>query len=227
MLSRSLAITVTLSLLAACGKETTVSSPNGAGAEIKFVHASAHVGPVDVYVAGNRVIAGVPFGRTSATTPTIAGLQRVTLRSGASVIDEIDASIAPHEVTAIILTDDSAQATPAQPDTGVAPVNNRANIRLVNVAGSNTSPPTMLDVLIRAPDFPLDSVPKLGLDTRVSSHGPMMYFNPGSFRFTFVPQGGSTVLAQVAFDVAAGEKRSVVLERDAGGQYRATVVVEP
>ena len=85
----------------------------------------------------------------------------------------------------------------------------------------------MLDVLIRAPDFPLDSVPKLGLDTRVSSHGPMMYFNPGSFRFTFVPQGGSTVLAQVTFDVAAGEKRSVVLDRESSGQYRARVVVEP
>jgi hypothetical protein len=210
-----------------CGADTDVTTPALTSAEIKFVHANAAVGPVDVYVAGIKVIGGVPFGRSSGKVATTAGRQHVTLRSGGGVVDELDATIAAHEVTAIVFTQDSAQATPVTPDTGLATANTRANVRVVNVAGSNTSPPTLLDVRIRAPDFASDSVPKLGLDTRTSSHGPLMYFDPGSFRFTFVPHGETTVLAEVSFDVAAGEKKAVVLERESNGQYRASVVVEP
>ena len=69
----------------------------------------------------------------------------------------------PREVTAIIFTKDSAQATAALPDTGVVATNDRANISVINIT----------------------------------------------------------------FDVATGEKRAVVLERESNGQYRAQVVVEP
>ena len=220
-------LTILVLAAAACSTDSNATNPPFAPAEIKLVHDNAAVGPVDLYVAGTRVISGVPFGRSSTKAPTVAGLQHIVLRSGGAIVDELDANIAAHQVTAIVFTQDSAQATPVLPDTGVAATNARANIRVVNVAGSNVSPPTMLDVLIRAPDFPTDSVPRLGLDARISSHGPLMYFDPGSFRFTFVPSGGTTVLAQVSFDVAAGEKKAVVLERDAAGQYRASVVVEP
>ena len=133
-LTRLNAVLLVAAALVACeAKDDAISAPLPGQAELKFVHASATAGPVDVYVGGNKVISGVPFGRSSANAPVTAGRQRVTLRSGTSIVDEIDASIAARQVTAIILTEDSAQATPVLPDTGVAPINNRANIRIVNV----------------------------------------------------------------------------------------------
>lgn len=225
-LTRVLALPFAVAVVA-CGKGTGVDGPALGSAELKFVHASSKTGPVDVYLGANRIISGVPFGRSSPEVPTVAGQQHLTLKSGGVVVDELDAMLAADRVSAVVLTDDTAQVTPVTPDTGTAATNNRANIRLINVAGSNTSDPTFLDVLIRAPGMPADSVPKLGLDTRTSSTGPLMYWDPGSFRFRFVPHGLTTVLAEVTFDVAAGEKRSVVLDRDASGTYRARVVIDP
>ena len=229
MSRRSIALGLVLSVTVTgggCAANHDVSGPTAA-ARIKLVHASAAVGAVDVYVAGHRVISNVASGRSSSAVEVAPGTQHVTLRSGATVVGELDAALVAKQVTAILLTAQSAQATTAVPDTGLATANNRANIRLVNVVGTNTSSPTLLHVLVHAPGLGADSVPKLGLDTRTASHGPLMYWDPGSFRFVFVPQGSTTVLAEVAFDVAAGERRSVVLERQASGQYRASVVVEP
>jgi hypothetical protein len=95
----------------------------------------------------------------------------------------------------------------------------------VNVVGPNTSPPTVLDVKVSA-DFDPDSVMTFGLDTKVASYGPLMYFPAGRFAFEFRPAGGATVLTRVELDVALGQARAVVLERDAAGAYRAHVVDE-
>jgi hypothetical protein len=53
-----------------------------------------------------------------------------------------------------------------------------------------------------------------------------MYFDPGHFTFTYLPQGSSTVLTKVEFDMAAGEKKAVVLERAEDGTYSASVLIE-
>jgi hypothetical protein len=202
------------------------SAPLAGDAGIRFVHASPSVGAVDIYVAGNKVISGVAYGRSSAAKVSITGREHVTLRSSTTVVDELDASFAAGDTTAIVLTQDSAEVTPVEPDTGRA-AGNRANIRIINVVSPGTPSPTLLDVLIHAPGLSADSVPKLGMDASIASYGPLMYFDPGSFRFQFVPHGGNTILADVTFDVAAGEKRSIVLERQASGEYKAQVVVEP
>jgi hypothetical protein len=220
------ALAATIVAVAACGKDD-VSSPTTGSAEFRFVHSSSRIGAVDVYLAGNKVIDGVTFGRSSPKVPAAAGVQHLTLRSGGTVIRQLDAMFAARQVSAVVLTDDTVEVTQQSPDTGTVTTNTRANIRLINVAGTNTAPPTLLDVLINAPGVGADSIPRLGLDTRFSSTGPLMYWDPGSFRFRFVAHGLTTVLAEVSFDVAAGEKRSVVLDRDASGTYRARVVIDP
>lgn len=64
------------------------------------------------------------------------------------------------------------------------------------------------------------------MDASIARYGTLMYFDPGHFTVTFVPAGGSTVLAMVSFEMAAGEKKAVVLQRAADGTYSAQVVVE-
>jgi hypothetical protein len=111
------------------------------------------------------------------------------------------------------------------PDTGAVNAA-RANVRMVNVAGSNQSDPVLLEVLVKAPNANPDSVIRFGMDARVASYGTLMYFDPGHFEFKYVPQGTTTVLTQVAFDVATGQTKAVVLERADDGTYSVKVVVE-
>jgi Domain of unknown function (DUF4397) len=212
---------------AACDNATTPSS--GANdADLKLVHASANVGAVDVDVGGQTVITGLTYGNSSALTRVTAGAQRVRVRHGATTIAEVDAMLSTVHVNALTLTDDTVQvSTTVTPDTGQA-ISNRANIRLINVVGESTSDPTLLYALINAPGVSPDSVARIGMDTKIASHGSLMYFDPGHFRFRFAPQANvSNVLADVDFDVVAGQKRAVVLRRDAGGVYHAEVVAEP
>lgn len=118
------------------------------------------------------------------------------------------------------------QIIPATPDTGDA-ISNRANVRMINIAGRSSAPPTILDVLLNFPDVSNDAVAVFGLDATVPSHGPLMYFNSGHFRVRFVPDGGTTVLAEAEFDVAAGQKKAIVLSRDDAGVYSVGIVTEP
>lgn len=212
-------------LLVACG-DSTSTGVFGSTAQLKVVHAADAVGAVDVRIGDVPVITGLAFGQSSALTPVPAGLHRLTFRSGSSTVAQLDVTLTSSGINAVTLNEDTAQVTPVTPDTGHA-ATNRANIRVINVAGENASAPTMLSVLINFPGVGADSTATLGLDARVPSHGPLMYFDPGFFRFRFVPQGSTTVLTQVEFNVAAGEKKAVVLERSAAGAYSAKVVTEP
>ena len=109
-------------------------------------------------------------------------------------------------------------------DTG-AVATDRANIRMVNVVGSNTDDPNVLAVKVTAAG--VDSVMTFGVDTRIARYGTLMYFDPGEFTFIFRPEGDDdTVLTEVTFSVAAGQTKDVVLERAADGTYSASVVIE-
>ena len=72
-----------------------------------------------------------------------------------------------------------------------------------------------------------DSVARIGLDAKVASHGPLMYFDAGHFRVAFTPQGSTTVLTATEFDVAAGEVALIVLERNAAGVYSVRIAKGP
>lgn len=217
----SLGVITAVMTLAAC-------SDDGEGtpmtADLRLVHADASAGPVDLVIDGTTLIDDLAFGYTSAVTRVPGGVQHIIIRSGSTVITEVDAEISETELNSLLLSASGAQfADVVVPDTG-AVATDRANIRMVNIVGSNTEDPNLLDVLVEA-TVP-DTVMTFGLDTRIASYGTLMYFDPGPFTFTFQPDGESTVLAQVTFNVAAGETKDVVLERAANGAYTATVVVE-
>ena len=225
-LTRSV-ISILLGVVAAsCDTATTQS--RGPSADFKLVHARGSVGAVDVDVGDQTVITGLTYGHSSALMRVAAGAQHVRVRSGATTIAEVDATLSTGHVNSVTLTDDTVQvSTIVTPDTGQA-ISNRANIRIINVVGENTSDPTVLYAMLNFPSVPGDSVAKLGMDTKIASHGPLMYFDPGHFRFRLAPQNNtSNVLADVEFDVAAGQKRAVVVQRDTGGAYHVQIVAEP
>ncbi len=209
-------------LLAACG---TSNEPAGE-AELRVLHATPALGPVDVEVGGVTVVHGVAYGTTSTLVKVPAGEQHLVVRSGGQVLGALDPIFSLQHVNGVVVANGTPQfLTVVTPDTGQS-ASNRANVRMVNVVGTNTQPPTVLEVLVHAPNANPDSVIKFGVDASIARYGTLMYFDPGHFSFTFVPAGGSTVLAQVSFDVAAGEKKAVVLQRAADGGYSVQVIVE-
>jgi hypothetical protein len=213
-------------LLALAGCGTEPNPPVGGDAELRLLHATADLGPLDVYIGDVRVIQGVTYGNTSAIAMVPDGQQHLVVRSGSTSIGELDATLSPAHINAVTVAAGVPQlSSTVIPDTG-AVATNRANIRLVNVVGPTTADPTLLHVLVNFPGVSPDSTARLGLDTKIASYGTLMYFDPGHFRFRFVPQNTTTVLTEVEFDVAAGEKKAVVLERAADGSYHAQVVVE-
>jgi len=125
-----------------------------------------------------------------------------------------------------VVADSSPQmSTTVIPDTGVV-ATARANLRLVNVVGTNLSDPTQLQVLINFPGVSPDSAAALGMDSKIASYSSLLYFDPGQFRVRYVPQGSATVLAEAQFSIAQGEVKVAVLHRDSDGQYRVEIVVE-
>ena len=214
-----------IALVCACSGDP--SQPQDVGAELAVLHATSSLGAIDVSVGNQTVITGVPFGSASALTRVDAGQQHLTFRSGGAILGEIDAMLSTAHVNAVVVSNGTPRmSTDVIPDTGFA-VSNRANLRIVNVVGANSSAPTHLQVLLNVPDNAPDSTARIGLDTRVASYGPLMYFDAGHFRLRYVPEGTENVLVQTEFDIAAGEKKVAILERNTDGSYRVQDVIEP
>ena len=216
-------------LAAACGALSTACGSSGepsGEATLRVLHATPALGPVDVSVAGVTVAHGIVYGTASTLVHVPGGQQHLEVRSNGQLLGTLDPLFSLQHVNGVAVVNGAPQwLSEVTPDTGQS-ISNRANVRMVNVVGSNTQPPTLLDVLVHAPGLNPDSVMKFGVDATIARYGTLMYFDPGHFTFAYVPRGGSTVLAQVGFDVAAGEKKAVVLQRAADGTYSVQVVVE-
>jgi hypothetical protein len=209
---------------AACS-EGPIAAPQE-DARLRLLHATPGLGAVAVELGGSAVIQGVTYGSSSTPVAVPRGRQSIVVRAGSEVLAQFEYTLTTTHVNNLVVTPDSVQfAEVISPDTGTVS-SSRANVRMVNVVGPTTVAPTLLDVKVRAPNANPDSVVTFGMDAKVASYGPLMYFDAGHFDFKFLPQGGTQVLAQVAFDVALGETKAVVLERAQDGTYRATVVVE-
>ena len=222
---RSSHILVALALVACAGES---NSPR-MEAELRLLHASSNLGALDLNVGDRTLISSVPFGSASPVTRVPAGLQHLTVTVNKAIIGELDVELSTEHVNAVVVAAGVPQfSTDVVPDTGAA-IANRANFRLVNVATSNTTPPTHLTVLLNFPDVSADSVARFGgYDATVARYWSLMYFDPGHFRIWYVPEGAiTTVLAQAEFDIAAGEKKAAILERGSDGVYRVQIVVEP
>lgn len=210
-------------LLAAC---STSNEPAGE-AELRVLHATPALGPVDVAVGGVTVVHGVAYGTSSTLVRVPAGVQHLVVSAGGQTLGTLDPMLSLQHVNGVVIANGAPQfLSEVTPDTGQS-ISNRANLRMVNVVGTNLQPPTLLDVLVHAPNANPDSVITFGVDASIARYGTLMYFDPGHFSFTFVPRGTATVLAQVSFDMAAGEKKAVVLQRATDGSYSVQVIVEP
>ena len=216
----ALSLVATAAVLAACSDSTTSPAMT---ADLKLVHADAGAGPVDLEIGGTTVIQDLAYGRVSAVTRVPGGAQRIVLRSGATVVATLDATMSEAVLNSLLLGASGVQLASVVPDTGSV-ATDRANIRMVNVVGSNTADPNVLSVKVRAPAP--DTVMTFGVDTRIARYGTLMYFDPGEFTFRFYPEGSTALLTEVTFSVTAGQTKAVVLERAADGTYGASVVIE-
>ena len=210
---------------AACSSDPTIPDDRIGKAELTVVHASPVIGPVEVRVADQAIVSGLVFGRSSGAVLVPAGSRVITVHAGDSALAEFTATLTAGEGRSLTIGGDTTQMGTVIPDTGLV-ATNRANIRLVNVVGATTADPTLLTMHLNFPGVSPDSTARIGLDARVASHGPLMYFDPGRFRIAFVPQGTTTVLASAEFDVAAGETAVIVLERSTSGAYAVRIVRE-
>jgi hypothetical protein len=219
-------LTVASLLLAACSDST--SSGGSGTVEFRALHVTSSLGPIDVLVGGTPVITGLAFGQTSAAVTIPGGSQHFIVRSGAQVLGDLQHTLDANHVNSMVISDSAPQFSAfVEPDTG-QPAPDKANIRLVNVVGSNNTAPTLLDVLIKAPNPNPDSVVTSHLDATIAAYWSLMYFDPGTFNIKYVPAGQpATVLAEVTFDVAASEKKAVVISRADDGSYHVEVTVEP
>ena len=144
-------------LAAACG-DSDSNQPGGDLAEFRALHVTPALGPVDIEVDGAPVVTGLAYGSSSAALIIPGGRQRFVVRSGNQVLGDLEFVLASSRVNSMVISDSTPQFSSfVEPDTGQA-IPTKANIRLVNVVGSNTTAPTLLDVRIHAPNANPDSV---------------------------------------------------------------------
>ncbi|HKS06438.1 MAG TPA: DUF4397 domain-containing protein [Gemmatimonadaceae bacterium] len=226
MHSRRFPIAIAALAFIAASCEDSASS-NGAQAELTVIHATQALGAVEVLVDGESVIASLEFGSASGPIDVPSGTQRVVVRAGTDTVGDFETNLTTEHVNAVVIANGAAQvAGTIIPDTGAVAVA-RANLRLVNVVGPNDDAPVNLDILINFPGVGPDSTARLGgLDTRIASYSSLLYFDAGSFRLRYVPQGTTDVLTEAEFDIAVGEVKVAVLERAENGTYKVTIVSE-
>jgi hypothetical protein len=213
--------------LVACGSSTDGGGGGSADASFRAVHASPAVGPIDIQVDGMPVVAGLAYGQSSPEVIIDAGPRRFVLRSGGNVLADFQHDASGSHLNSLVIANGVPQFSQVVvPDTG-QPAPSKANLRLVNVVGYNLSPPTMLQVLIKAPNANPDSVVTSNLDAGIAAYWSLMYFDPGPFVIRYVAAGDTTTLASASFSIAAGEKKAAVLSRAGDGTYSVSVAVEP
>lgn len=210
-------------LVTACGESSTPSNE----ASMTIVHATATLDPIDVVVGGDPVVIGLEYGEASPPVAVPSGIQRIVVHAGTDTIADFEAAMTTAHVNALIVANGSAEVVGTViPDTGTVAAA-RANLRLVNVVGTNLSDPTLLELLINFPGVGPDSTARLGgLDSKIASYSSLMYFDAGHFRLRYVLPGTTTVLAEAEFDIAVGQVKVAVLERAANGTYTVTIVEE-
>ncbi len=195
-------------------------------AQLRVLHATASLGPIDVEVGGVLVAQGIPYGRSSALLSVPTGSLPVLVRVGSQLLGQLEVSLSGGHLNTVVVAAGTPRLAPViQADTG-QPAPNRANLRLVNITGPGVVAPTWLDIRARVPGTPPDSVLTFALDASVSAYWSLMYFDAGHFDFSYLPRDGGSEVAHAAFDIALGEKKALVLERTGTG-FQLTVVVEP
>lgn len=224
---RVLTLVTLPAILVACSDSTSSTNNNPEPVHLRAIHATPSLGGIDVLVDGTPVITGLAYGQSSEEVAVAGGTRHLVVRSGADTLADGNYALALNQTNNLVIADSLPQFTDVVvPDTG-QPSPLKANLRLVNVVGTNTAPPTALQVRIHAPNPNPDSVVTSNIDATIATYWSLMYFDPGSFTVQFVPAGEATVLAEASFDVTAGEKKQVVLSRSADGGYHVQVVTEP
>ena len=101
---------ISLAFAAACSDATSEPVPQVEQAELKVLHATAGVGALDVDVGDTRVISGLSSAK-SAKTLVPAGMQRVRIRQGATLLADLQTLLTTEHVNVVTLANGAAQVS--------------------------------------------------------------------------------------------------------------------
>lgn len=165
----ALASVAAAGLLAACGGDDDHNPPPpppAPTANLRAIHASADTPAVDVFIAGNRALAGVTFGQASGFNAVPAGATRVQVSlagqpASAAAIDVNPTLAAGRDYTAIAVGSGSTGTTRLQAvlidDVGTAPAAGQAKVRVVHGAPAVPN----VDIFVTAPTDALPGTPTI------------------------------------------------------------------
>lgn len=167
---RRLGLLLTLACggLVACGGDDDPAPPPPATpqTQLRVVHGSADTPAVDVFVNGNRALAGVTFGQASGFNSVAAGSTRlqVSLAGQPASAAAIDATVTldtNRDYTVLAVGSGTSGATALQAvvinDDGAAPASGQVKLRVVHGAPAVPA----VDIFVTAPDAALPAMPTI------------------------------------------------------------------
>jgi hypothetical protein len=167
---------------------------------------------VDVLVDGHAMAQGIAIAGVSGPFDVGAGTHAVRLQTdgGASVTLSVNAT-AGQAVTAFAYATKNGFSADVLPDTGAIVPVGKTKVRVTHLA-ANASP---LDIWRTQPDYQQPVLVVTPFTYMAVS--PYLQSDAGSWEFWVSPEGASNKLASTgAFNVPAGERRTVVVLDSAG-----------
>jgi hypothetical protein len=193
----------------ACSSSSTEIRTPGAVA-LRFINATN--APVDALVDGQAVAHGIAIAAVAGPFDVGAGTHAVRLQTsgGASATLSVNAT-AGQSVTAFAYATNSGFSADVLPDTGAIVPVGKTKVRVTHLAAD--APP--LDIWRTQPDY--QTAIHVMTPFTYLAVSPYLQSDAGSWELWVSPQGASNKLATTgAFDVPAGERRTVVVLDSAG-----------
>jgi len=204
----------------AAGCSDNGNGPNGPTATLQVIHSVTSVAAVDVLVAGQTALSGVPYGETrSAAVP--AGSHDVVIRPAGTGVSEGGATVSfvAGGTVSMLTVDSSSIINPwVLTDTGSVVPSDKSKLRVVHFAASEP----VLDILRTQPDWQTPIGVMFPFNYQAAS--AYLQSDPGTWEVFVsswsggVPVLSDTLLATGPIEVPAGESRTVViLDGESGG----------
>jgi uncharacterized protein DUF4397 len=216
-----------LSLLAACGSDSTTACCNVDQPSLRVVN--AFTSPIDVLVDGNVAIASLPAGTIGTAAPA-SGAHSVVLRpsGGASATQSVTTTSGSVSTIAAVRAASGSVSSVALDDTNSIVPAGATKVRVIHFAANAGT----LQVYRTQPDFPQPvswQFPFNYQPTPTSLSAPFYQSTPGSWevRIWQTPadaSGWANAPVKVVIPLTSGQKKTVVILDKPGGGVRVELL---
>lgn len=212
-----------LCLVGACSdaESTAPREDPNATARLRVIQGTSSAG-VDILVGNKLVLSGVALGQASSLASITPGTHMINVRrSGStSVAGTQSLTVGAQDTATIILIDSSTVINPiVLTDTGATPAAGKSKMRVVHFA---TNAPA-IDVWRTQPDY--GTLIRVMFPFAYRAASSYLQSDPGDWNVVVTPEGQTTQLYSTgAFNIPAGQVRTVVLVDAPGGGIKAVIV---